>query len=271
MENYKIYIIHAKTNMHVGSGETNFNIVDNQVQRDVIIPEFPIIHASSLKGALREFYINNETDKNMIDHVFGSEEYAGMYKFFEANLLTLPVRSNKKQYFMGICPYIIRSLISYMEDFSVGIDEIKDLQELLNMKTLVEKGKAIIFENIENVKIENISATYKEFNEIEKLKELLGEDIALLSDDDFKEIAKELPVIARNKLKNGLSENLWYEEIVPRASKFYFAIGQTQEWEDEFNKILTNNLIQIGANASIGYGFTKIVDIEELEGEEDDE
>ena len=49
------YIIRTKTNLHAGSGDTNFGIVDKQVQRDSI-SNLPIINSSSLKGAIRDHF-----------------------------------------------------------------------------------------------------------------------------------------------------------------------------------------------------------------------
>ena len=47
------YKIDCITNLHVGSGDLNYNIVDNEVERDAVTG-YPVIHASGLKGALRE-------------------------------------------------------------------------------------------------------------------------------------------------------------------------------------------------------------------------
>jgi len=57
--NIDLYIIEALTNIHVGSGDINFDIIDNQVQKDAITG-YPVIHSSSFKGALREHF----RDKN---------------------------------------------------------------------------------------------------------------------------------------------------------------------------------------------------------------
>ncbi|MCS4455235.1 RAMP superfamily CRISPR-associated protein [Clostridium botulinum] len=54
MDNFKIYTIRCLTNMHVGSGDASYTLIDNQVQRDVITG-FPTINSSSLKGSLRSF------------------------------------------------------------------------------------------------------------------------------------------------------------------------------------------------------------------------
>ena len=43
------------TNMHVGNGDVNYNIIDNEVERDPV-NHYPTIHSSGVKGALREYF-----------------------------------------------------------------------------------------------------------------------------------------------------------------------------------------------------------------------
>ena len=43
------------TNMHVGNGDVNYNIIDNEVEKDPVTG-YPTINASGVKGALREFF-----------------------------------------------------------------------------------------------------------------------------------------------------------------------------------------------------------------------
>lgn len=50
--NVHLYKIECLTNLHVGSGDINYNVVDNEVEKD--INGYPMIHSSGLKGALRE-------------------------------------------------------------------------------------------------------------------------------------------------------------------------------------------------------------------------
>ena len=52
-----------------------------------------------------------------------------------------------------------------------------------------------------------------------------------------------LPIIARNALENGESKNLWYEQVLPA--------------ETENKNALNGKIVQIGANATIGYGYCK--------------
>ena len=49
------YKIECLTNLHVGSGDLNYNIIDNEVERDAVTG-YPIVHASGLKGALKEHF-----------------------------------------------------------------------------------------------------------------------------------------------------------------------------------------------------------------------
>ncbi len=78
---------------------------------------------------------------------------------------------------------------------------------------------------------------------------MIGEKYAVVRDfNDF-----DLPVIARNCLDNGISKNLWYEEVVPHDSVFYTFILTP----DKEMKLSLDEIIQIGGHGSIGCGFTK--------------
>ena len=261
-----LYTISTLTNMHVGSGEINFDIIDKQVQKGAI-SELPVIHSSSLKGAFRENY---KEESNMVEYIFGpsnSEDshQTGAFNFLEASLLTRPVRSSVKAHFNATSPSVIKSLLETIDTFDVAFD--KERQELLARLSELEpqKGKPFIFEALEEAILEDYEASYKAFD-VSNLKAFLGEDLALFDDADFKKL--ELPVLARNYLKSGVSKNLWYEEVVPKGSKFFFAIlkptnldeQDKKEKLDKFEKGFENNIrmVQIGANKSIGYGFSKV-------------
>lgn len=265
----ELYTIRTLTNLHVGSGEINFDIVDNQVQRDDL--GRPHINSSSLKGALREHFSKNEsTNKRATSYIFGPENneniaQSGAYKFFEASLLTRPVRSNVKPYFNAITVETIEELLEQIEDFSLTVDNAI----IENLKTMVDDkpddGHAFIYEALESVKIEHIAEVTAK-PPITGLENLLGSNLVLLHSQDMEKIA--LPVLARNYLKNGESKNLWYEEVVPKRSRFYCMIGRPNNEDakdlEELNKFNTSfevtlsQNVQIGANATIGYGYTKI-------------
>jgi CRISPR-associated protein Cmr4 len=119
----------------------------------------------------------------------------------------------------------------------------------------VDKGKVLV-NHSQSIRIEDWGSIHDA--KIPTSNPLLGNNIALFHEDDFKELANNLPVIARNHLENGQSTNLWYEEIVPRESRFYFILGFGESNHHEFETKIRKGIVQIGGNASIGYGFTKI-------------
>ncbi|WP_339904724.1 type III-B CRISPR module RAMP protein Cmr4 [uncultured Cyclobacterium sp.] len=255
----QFYTINTLTNLHAGSGETNFGVIDNLVQKDVNT-HLPTIHSSSLKGALKEYF--NEHDQSVLE-VFGDDTKAGSWQFLSADLLSRPVRSDNAPYFNATLPVILQILVKKIEQ--LGLKPPKELIGLSNLT--VEKNKPqVLIQGYENAIIEELDwKTVKvEGATLELVSDwitaVLGEKIVLINSDDFTELL--LPVIARNHLEKGESKNLWYEEIVPYDSRFITAIVQVTQDDNEelvtsFNKGL-EGFVQIGANASIGYGISKL-------------
>ena len=242
--------------MHVGSGDINFEIVDNQVQKD---NKIPIIHSSSLKGAIKEHF--EEEQSKFIKEIFGDENTPGSYIFFEARLLTRPVRSNKRYFFNATSPEIIKDLINMLETLNIYDTLQKDLTNFYNqVKDL--KEITLINSDFEEAIVEDEVAKNKKVQLSGNLKNLGFKDLVIYPYKKFQDL--ELPVIARNKIdENGKSENLWYEEVVPRFSSFYTFIKKIdkEEINNEFDNLI-KDIIQIGANKSIGYGFCEFKRIE---------
>ncbi|NKQ41262.1 MAG: type III-B CRISPR module RAMP protein Cmr4 [Sulfurovum sp.] len=284
-----LYKITAVSNLHVGNGEANFSVLDKQVQRDVI-SNYPQINASSLKGALREYMtfvkFKNEEGKDsfrpLVSTIFGSEPtqgddkaHQGYMNFHDAKLLSLPVRTNKVPFLRATSKEVLREYQAYCKNFAIECD-----LDIDNLEIGHELDETVVAEEWQYNKSINLNG----------LKELIGENIILMKDEHFRTLAKELPFVARNYLENGKSENLWYEEIVPRESQFYFALEQpndntlayklTQEGLDtntlkqtkkdkvvpeyfgEFNTALNQAELFIGANTTVGYGKCKIMQLD---------
>ena len=74
--------------------------------------------------------------------------------------------------------------------------------------------------------------------------------IELCSDDN-------LPIIARNVLENGESKNLWYEQVIPAETVFYTLIDGGDDTSLTQRISAENAIVQIGASATIGYGYCK--------------
>jgi len=251
------YLISCLTNMHVGSGGANYGVIDNLVQRDSI-NDMPVIHSSSLKGALREFFKDKWGEKDeRLNYIFGKDtsrnpdskgkDEIGHYKFFPADLLVLPVRSNKRPFYRATAPMLIDTINAKAKAFTNK--DIISGNYAVNQPTISE-GTNVLLEDWRTVVNANFTPDTS-----------LGDNVARFDDETFKKLAKKLPVIARNQLDNGESKNLWYEEVVPRESRFVFFVAKDKEYSTDFDHGLKDSIVQIGANASIGYGYVTITKI----------
>jgi len=256
--------------MHVGSGEANYGVVDNLVQRDPI-SEVPIIHSSSLKGALREHFKDEwEEGDSKLNYVFGAdpmrqkeekgnesdkdkkkEPQVGYYKFFDANLVVLPVRSNVEPFYRATAEFLLKEVEEKAKALGKTDHSVSPITDYS-----VEEEKPKVVATNGQVILEDYTAVSD--LQLKNGDNYLGDNLALFHKNTFKELSKHLPVIARNQLENGESKNLWYEEVVPRESKFVFFVAKTEKYKNEFDEAVVNKTVQIGGNASIGYGFCKI-------------
>jgi CRISPR-associated protein Cmr4 len=280
--------------MHAGSGETSLGLVDNRVQRDVL-SGLPNINASALKGALREYHSHiweeNQEKNDRIRCIFGSDSFtdkdkkpenknhqAGAFRFFNANLLSIPVRSNVRPYYHATSPEVLQELIDTIETFDYpapgnlkkSLTGLMETYETMKKENTTKTLPAWVFDGSNDVVLEdfNIPVENKEPGDIdlEPLECLTGSPLALLNAADFKEICSDyhLPLIARNNLENGRSKNLWHEQVVPRESRFYFCLLKPHRENTPDLEFRLDLPVQIGGNATIGYGFTLIKEAGEI-------
>lgn len=266
----RAYIIRCLTNLHAGSNGESHAIIDKIVQRDVSTG-FPTIHSSSLKGSLRQFFESKygEADPRLT-RIFGAppkrndgDEQKGAYTFFSAQLLSFPVRSDKRPFYRTSSPALINDLLAFKRVYGFPLSD-EMTQALRNFRNLNE---AFLLEGeIGNAILEDFPAKpYPDFEQFSVLQELLDEHIAILPDKNFLQLTQNLPVIARNQLENGVSQNLWYEEVVPRQTRF-FTLMSVPDNDPDFNcfeQTLCGSNIQIGGNATIGYGQVRFSKIKE--------
>ena len=259
-----VYRIECITNLHVGSGDVNYNIIDNEVERDPVTG-YPVVHSSGLKGALREYFSAKKDLSFDITDIFGQEPVRkkseadstgsnskaikpGSYKFMDANLLARPMRvSGQIASITVISERSVNDFIRRMNLFGIdkfGCELIEPLVFPESINFLTNVG------GINSIEGEEFAALPKHAADIiNRLSEIIGSDYAVVKDfNDY-----DLPVVARNYLEDGESKNLWYEEIVPHDSIFYTVIMTP----DSQMQLDLSEIIQIGGHASIGCGFTK--------------
>lgn len=257
------------TNMHVGSGEMNYSVIDNEVVKDPVLEGVPVIPPSGVKGSFRNYFMQNKLSD--IDKIFGmvttkdgiaNETIPGSYKFMGGNLLVRPMRvsEGKVSYIRTTSIDILNNMVDLFRN--LGIESVEGCKipgklscDVNDEMVYISNSKLVI--KVEGMETRSLDVLADNMEEWKRFMNIFTEEpFAIMSSVTFKE--QDLPVIARNKLdEKGISQNLWYEEVVPHKSIFYLPI-LTQEELPGFVDKVDRQLIQFGGNASIGYGLTKI-------------
>lgn len=234
MKNVSIWLIIPQTNLHAGNESTvNFSVIDKAIQRDATT-NLPCINSSSLKGAIKEYMSEcANMAASELKEIFGSVKSdlkdikKGSVLFFDASLLFIP-----KQRGEGKTYELIYS-DDVLEDFSKKVNNLIEGKGI-SKEILLDKVRSIMGQ--ENVASSSVN----------------GDSFTKYCDDDA------LPIIARNCLENGESTNLWYEQVLPSLSVLSTVIVTKEEGQMDS---LDGKIVQIGANATIGYGYCKFIKI----------
>ncbi len=276
------YILRCLSPLHAGSGDSNYDVIDNKVQRDPHT-QFPTIFSSSLKGALREYFdglvAGEEVKPKYITDIFGAEikkgkdaadtTQAGKLVFDQSFLLSLPVRSDVTPYLSVSTPELLHDFAERLELF--GVEGAEIVKTLLSTFTHYATGDSALTTSLlihptlqagATLEEMDFRASHHDFSQFKKVESLTGSPFALMPHEKFREIS--LPVVARNQLDNGESKNLWYEELVPREARFFTTVTGPQDLLSTFHQQVNGKVIQVGANASIGYGRLKFQALGEL-------
>ena len=279
-----LYKIQCITNLHVGSGDANYSVVDNEVEKDPVLG-CPIIHSSGVKGALRDFYTETkykeeyEKNKKIMDDeqaqktaketaakaarkVFGepatkekpNAPASDTLKFMDACLLFRPLRvkDGPSSFMQTTTVDIVNHFIRQTKAFGCIPKGLEVLEEMSALPFKIKEFLTSLNSDKLKVEDEETGCLANRINCLDVLKTLLGNDFAIAKSlDDY-----PLPVVARNKLEEKISKTLWYEEYVPHDSVF-FLIVLAQD-EKDLDWLPDGSLVQFGGNASVGCGYTKL-------------
>ena len=230
--NTHVFKITAKTNLHVGNESGgDFTIIDKAIQRDPLTA-LPCINSSSLKGAINEFCAQSPNSCLRSDDEAKEKELAKVrQRIFGSDKTKKEVGSQK-----GEAVFFDAKLLFLPQ---------QDEQTLFYYVT----SDDVIRMLNDRVKLFNPSFNFaKPANYKEKAVKTENAKLSALCSDD------NLPIIARNVLDNGESKNLWYEQVLPAETVLYTII---QENGNDLANALDGQIVQIGANATIGYGYCK--------------
>ena len=237
-----VYLLKCLTNLHMGSGDVNYNVIDLEVERDPVTGQ-PTMNASGVKGALRDFCEKQDGIKADVNHIFGSSESNGEYKFFSGDLLGRPVRvtAGKDAYVIATTPTLIRDFVDKVNALAGKVVLEK---EIPTEGTKSSECDAAAVEGMDSLQVDSSAL----------LTKLLGDKWVIGDDGWLKSI--DLPVMAHNVLdEKKKSTNLWFEEYVPHESVFGLIVMST---DDKLDASIANEpVIQFGAEASTGCGYVK--------------
>lgn len=234
MKNVSIWLIIPQTNLHAGNESTvNFSVIDKAIQRDATT-NLPCINSSSLKGAIKEYMSEcANMAASELKEIFGSvksdlkEIKKGSVLFFDASLLFIPKQCSEGK------TYELVYSDEVLEDFSKKVNNLIEGKGI-SKEILLEKVRSIM--GTKNVASNSVD----------------GDTFTTYCNDDA------LPIIARNCLENGESTNLWYEQVLPSLSVLATVIVTKESGQMD---LLNEKIVQIGANATIGYGYCKFVKV----------
>ena len=224
-----VWLIIPQTNLHVGNESVgNFSVIDKAIQRDVMTG-IPCINSSSLKGAIKEYLTNVPLEEKVnVQSLFGSVKGS---------------EDTQK----GSAVFFDANLLFIPKQCEGGkVYELAYCDEVI--QAFVDKATALGANcSKESIK-SNCKALKGNSESVENFKELCSDD--------------SLPIIARNCLEDGESVNLWYEQVLPSQSVLA-AIIMTPNAGDL--NVLNGEIVQIGANATIGYGYCLFKKLEKCE------
>lgn len=196
-----VYLIRTLTNLHAGSGDANFGIVDKEIQYDPTT-SYPTIHSSGIKGALREFF--TQKHKDFVTDIFGGDGASsskGKLAFLGADLLALPYPDENQpfalKYSEGALKMIEGKCLLFAKDkFADKLKAALPAAPILepDFKELIEELPVIARNYIENGKSANLW-----YERVVPRETLFVTMVQELTDGNyltaFDEILKDNPVI----------------------------------------------------------------------------
>ena len=268
-----LYTFYTLTPLHAGSGDSQ-GVVDLPIQREKHT-QFPTVFSSSLKGSLRYLFENDDGLKSFVPEIFGkegTESSTGNVVFTDAKVLLFPVRSSEGVFKWVTCPFALKRFvedIKFIGGMSVGITTEPNVDDdnaigfkKYDVPIVLEDFVLTASDKSSDASLTNTRESLSKLLPAASAQAAVNDRLLIVSDSVFKELVKVgTQVIARNELKeNKISNNLWYEEVIPPDGLFYTVMRPRTKGNqsiDDLDTGLTKKVVQIGGNETIGYGFVQ--------------
>jgi len=240
-----LVFVKAVSMLHPGIGRSG-GVVDLPVQRDSLF--FPIVYSSSLKGALKSTFWNE--NREFAKAIFGpdpngNDKYPSAIVISDAFTLTFPVRSLVGVYAFVTAPILlkrlresigvieatgelngkVKSLKASVENILKAFEgRIKDKREALVSTPSILQVTPLGGEIVINEELRLKPIPDESVKALENSLKIEHGRLIVAADDVAKEaIDRGLPKITRIKLERGnkkVSEGPWTEEYIPQWTVF---------------------------------------------------
>jgi len=264
-----MFLIYCHSPLHAGTGQ-DMGKVDLPIQREKHT-NYPCVFASSFKGALRDFCENevksNKNCKIDVNEIFGAESASssvGTAIFTDLKLLFFPVRSSRDT-FKWVTTTKVLERFKKDKLISNSLNNGKEIDiEFWKISSKEFSKDDLILEDFilekEKGNIEKINIPFHQ-----SLDDLNNNNVFNIDENLYNHfVNNSTQIIARNVLnENKISENLWYEEVLPADSILYSFIsvldpGMEQKL-NEFKQAISGKVFQIGGNQTIGRGISQLI------------
>lgn len=263
----QIFTLRALSPVHCGIGQ-GLNDIDLPTARNSVSGH-PIVPASSIKGVLKDAFLNTALGKNngnsdweeSVRSLFGgdgSSEFASAISVGDANLLALPVRSFFGTFAYLSSPFTLQQLKSLHSriggaDNFPAIPTIGLSGDAGNYKVIITETSLLKQPNNNSVLLEEMDLLIDDGNKLADewadiiaplfFKDTEGQDIFkkrfCIVDDNCLNFCCEsgLPVDARIAIDNETGTvkggALWYEETIPPESLFAGVMGVDRSYNSK--------------------------------------
>ena len=261
-----LMFFYTETSLHAGSG-TSLGVVDLPIQREKYT-DFPMIQASGIKGAVREWFefkFADDGSKRKIELTFGpdkigSEEsgYAAAIIFTDARILLFPIRSLKGIFAYCTSPTVLER---FRRDAQVTGVPVKwtvptppNDQTVLGAEngTDVSHGSQVLLEEyafgfephkqVTEVAKWFAGQAFPNGSEYRFWRDKITKGLIVLPDNSFRDFVKlSTEVQARIKIDNEkrtvVKGGLFYEEALLPDSLLYSVILAHDPVKDERNEL----------------------------------
>ncbi len=261
-----LMFLYTETSLHAGTG-TSLGVVDLPIQREKYT-DFPVIQASGIKGAVREWFdfkFKDNADNAKINPTFGpdkigSEEsgYAAAITFTDGRILLFPVRSLKAIFAYCTSPAVLQR---FQRDAQIaGIPLNWTVPEPANDQTVhgIKNGCDLIEGN--QVLLEEYAFNFQQDPQVNSIadwldksaipvgpkykfwREKVKKSLLVLPDNAFRDFVKfSTEVQARITIDNDTRTvkrgHLFYEEAMPPDSLIYSVVLAHDPVKDDMAKL----------------------------------